>query len=573
MQIDIFRSTRSVAGSRPLGLDTGRDRLSEGWRRRSDLSFAFGTSLIWLMFYNVRFWSETLHAMWHGSLISIAFLGSLFALVWTLQALLLLLMPSRRLMIGAASVGFLVAAVSSYFATRYGIVMNKDMLRNVVETDVPESRALLSAGLIGQFIALGIVPAMLVWKVRLPTMRWSNRLRQRCIAVIGSLAACALALLSCSASYAVFLREYKPIRYLLIPAAPMTSAMGVALDKNEHERGQLVNASGTAQRVSFPHAKPLVVVLVVGETARAPNFQLGGYARETNPQLASTAGVVYFQNTTSCGTATAVSVPCMFSHLPRAEFDVDEAPRYTNLLDALREAGVHVEWRDNNAGCKGVCARVQTIRYRPEADRDLCPHLYCYDEILLNDLAATLASVHTDTVIVMHQIGSHGPAYSERYPSEFEKFKPACHSNQLQRCSPEEVLNAYDNTIAYTDHALALTVELLRGASSHVDAMLLYVSDHGESLGEQGLFLHGLPYAFAPEAQRHVPMLMWLSPSYAARQGVAGDCLASHSATAVSHDNIYHTIMGAAEVRNASYDRQRDIVAMCRRPQLPPDHE
>lgn len=530
----------------------------------SDTAFAFGVSLLWLAVYNARFWQDTAHAMWHGTLGSAVFFVSLFTVAWCLQAVLLLLMPTRRTMIGLASILFVVAAASSYFSLKYGVVMNKDMLRNVLETDADESRALLSGDLVTRMLLLGVLPALLVWKVRLPAMRRTTRLRKRSIAIVGTLALCAVALLTSSASYAVFFREHKPIRFTLMPMAPLTSALGVAFDKNKGDDGPVINASGKAERTAPPRAKPLVVVMVVGETARAANFELGGYSRPTNPELAALDGLVYFPQTTSCGTATALSVPCMFSRLPRSEFDVDEARRYANALDALQSAGVHVEWRDNNAGCKGVCARVETIDFSPEAG---------YDEVMLKDLATKLDTLQSDTVIVMHQIGSHGPAYFERYPSELEKFKPACHSNQLQRCSPEEVVNAYDNTIAYTDHMLARTIGLLREASGHVDTMLMYASDHGESLGEQGMYLHGLPYAFAPDTQTHVPMLMWLSPSYAARRGVDMQCLESHASEPRSHDNIYHTLLGAAEVRNASYDRKLDILAACRDARMPGDFE
>jgi lipid A ethanolaminephosphotransferase len=171
---------------------------------------------------------------------------------------------------------------------------------------------------------------------------------------------------------------------------------------------------------------------VVGETARAANFQLGGYTRATNPQLSAIDGLVYFPETTACGTATALSVPCMFSHLPQREFEVDEAHRYTNVLDALQGAGLDVEWRDNNAGCKGVCARVRQISYHGRQNSTFCRESNCYDEIMLTDLPGKLATFTRDAVIVMHQIGSHGPAYAERYPPQFEKFKPACRSNELQ---------------------------------------------------------------------------------------------------------------------------------------------
>jgi lipid A ethanolaminephosphotransferase len=223
-----------------------------------------------------------------------------------------------------------------------------------------------------------------------------------------------------------------------------------------------------------------------------------------------------------------------------------------------------VEWRDNNAGCKGVCARVPLVNYASRPDPALCPQSYCYDEVMLNGLAERLKNLEQDTVFVFHQIGSHGPAYSERYPPEFEIFKPACHSNRLESCTAQEVRNAYDNTIAYTDYVLAQQIALLQAVSDRVDGVLVYASDHGESLGEQGIYLHGLPYAFAPATQTEVPMLLWTTPGYAQRARLQPGCLHGGAREQVSHDNLYHTILGAAEVRNKAYDASLDLLASCR---------
>ena len=381
------------------------------------------------------------------------------------------------------------------------------------------------------------------------------------------------ALFACSANYAVFFREYKPIRYALSPAAPIVSLAGLL---SAHERrdphAPLIDVAGNVQRTEAPERKPLVLFLVVGETARAANFQLGGYTRATNPRLRNVPGVVYFDHATSCGTSTAVSVPCMFSHLPRARFDVDQASRYTNLLDTLVKAEFAVEWRDNNAGCKGVCARVAQVSYPGAADPASCPNSYCYDEVMLGDLPARLQTMRQDSVVIFHAIGSHGPAYSERYPPQFELFKPACRSNQLQRCSEQEIVNAYDNSIAYTDYVLSRQIELLHANARHLDGVLIYVSDHGESLGEQGIYLHGMPYSFAPRVQKEVPMLLWASPGYLERTGLRMGCVRARSHEAVSHDNLYHTVLGALAVRDAIYDPALDILSGCRGA-VPQNHE
>jgi glucan phosphoethanolaminetransferase (alkaline phosphatase superfamily) len=183
---------------------------------------------------------------------------------------------------------------------------------------------------------------------------------------------------------------------------------------------------------------------------------------------------------------------------------------------------------------------------------------------MLKDLGERLRTIKRDTVIFFHQIGSHGPAYSERYPAAFERFKPACRAYELQHCSQQEVVNAYDNTIAYTDHVLSRQIEMLRAAADTIDGLLIYASDHGESLGEQGVYLHGMPYRFAPRVQKEVPMLLWVSDGYAQRAQLNISCLRQRSKAPVSHDALYHTILGAAEVRDRAYDPSLDVLSSCR---------
>ncbi|MDB5902402.1 MAG: lipid ethanolaminephosphotransferase, partial [Betaproteobacteria bacterium] len=326
---------------------------------------------------------------------------------------------------------------------------------------------------------------------------------------------------------------------------------------------EITDLESPVSRTAPAGKKPLVMFLVIGETARAQNFQLGGYPRATNPELAQ-RGVDYFTNAYSCGTSTAVSLPCMFSGSGRKDFDAARAARGTNLLDALAKAGVAVQWRDNNSGCKGICARVPSVDYRETSSAAFCNAAGCYDEVMLEDLPQALAQLTTDTVIVFHQAGSHGPAYSQRYPKAFEVFKPVCYGNELSRCEPEEVVNAYDNSLLYTDHNVARQIDALKSAAASVDALLLYVSDHGESLGEKGLYLHGAPYMFAPDEQKRVPLLLWMSAEYRKRFGISPACVQGRKAEAVSHDNLYHTVLGAVGVKSARYDPQLDMLAACR---------
>ena len=550
-----------------------RDRWTAGLALHSDVVLILAVSTAWAVLYNLQFWHLSVAAMWHPAPGAALFLTSLFVVIVCVQALLLALVPTRVGLRIAASALFLVAAASSFFSNDYGAVMNTEMMRNLLETDRAEVGGLMSFDLVAHLLVLGVLPAILVWRVTLPPITWRAQLKQRLIFIVAALVVCAVAVFACSANYAVFFRAHKTIRYALSPAAPVVSlARLIAAKEKRDPNAPLIDPAGNVQRVGAVHDKPLVLFMVVGETARAANFQLGGYSRATNPELSGRQDLVYFDQATSCGTSTAISVPCMFSHLAREQFDVEQADRYTNLLDSVTKAGFAVEWRDNNAGCKGVCARVVQASYPGKSDPVHCPNSYCFDEVMLSDLAARLEHVQQDTVVIFHMIGSHGPAYSERYPPEFEVFKPACRSNELQRCTTQEVVNAYDNSILYTDHVVAKQIDLLQANASRFDSVLLYASDHGESLGEQGIYLHGMPYAFAPSTQKQIPMLFWASRGYIERTDLNMNYLKNHSHAEVSHDNVYHTVLGALAVRNAVYDRGLDVLAQCRSA-LPQSHE
>lgn len=540
-----------------------RELWLQGVEFRSEQQFALVVSFIWLLFYNTSFWQQAIATMWHPNLRGAAFIGSLAVLVLLLQAILLLLFPARTLLKVAASLLFPVAAASAWFSDSYGVVMNQDMMRNVLQTDRGEAAALLNANLLLHIAVLGVLPAILVWRVRLPAVSVGRMLSRRLAFIAGSLVVCLLCVFPVSSSYAVFLREHKPVRFTIMPAAPASSLTELLARGNGREAAPLIDVTGNVHHVAEIKPRPIVLFLVIGETARAANFQLGGYAQPTNRGLVGVENLIYYSSATSCGTTTAVSVPCLFSHLPRQNFSVADADRHTNLLDVLQKGGFDVEWRENNAGCKGVCARVTTINYHSDQFASGCHDNECPDEIMLKDLDTRLKGIERNTVIVFHQMGSHGPAYSRRYPPQFEIFKPACHSNQLQHCTQVEVRNAYDNTIAYTSQVLRKQIAALNKAAN-VDAAIIYVSDHGESLGERGLYLHGLPYAFAPREQTHVPLMFWASPGYAHRTHLRMRCLAITARADVSHDNLYHTVLGATELRNDHYQSQLDLLSPCR---------
>ena len=236
------------------------------------------------------------------------------------------------------------------------------------------------------------------------------------------------------------------------------------------------------------------------------------------------------------------------------------------MLNVLARAGLRVVWRDNQSGCKGVCdgdsIEFQSVRnlHVPE----LCGSDGCLDEILLRDLETTVASDDRSQIIVMHQLGNHGPAYFSRYPERFRRFLPTCDTPELRHCTREQIINAYDNALAYTDHVVAATIDFLKAESGRYDTALLYVSDHGESLGEHGLYLHGMPYAIAPREQTHVPMLVWLSPEFERSADIDDECLRGVAGFPASHDNLFHSVLGLMNVDTSVYRADQDLFSKCR---------
>ena len=457
----------------------------------------------------------------------------------------------------------IVSAAAGHFMSQYGILLDDEMIRNIFETDRGEALELLGMGMLVRVTLLGVLPALVIWRLA-PVRQKLSRILLEKAAVAGlTLAILSVAILPFFKEYASMVRNHREIRYLLTPVNYLHSLYVLAAD--------LTVAPAYADPIGQDAAKghqwadvkrPVVTVLVVGETARADHFSLGGYGRETNPRLAA-EDIVYFSDVSSCGTATRVSLPCMFSNLGRQGYSKDEAKHREGLLDVLSHAGIKSVWLDNNAGCKGVCDHSPTWTTAGLNIDGLCEDGECFDGVLLDEMETVIAGSVGDTVIVLHQNGSHGPAYYRRYPEEFRAFTPDCRSDDFGDCTREEIVNSYDNTILYTDYFLAQVIAMLKGYAGAFDTSLLYVSDHGESLGEYGLYLHGTPYFMAPEAQTHVPMLLWTSNAYARDFHLDTACLQSRQSEPLSHDNLFHSMVGLLGVETAAHDKELDLFAGC----------
>jgi len=495
-----------------------------------------------------------------------SFVAACFVALVALHFAVLAAVANRWIVRPLLTVMVIVAAGAAYFMRTFAVILDPTMIQNVLRTDTREARDLLNLSLVAWVVLWSAIPVTFIWWVRLTRVSFAKALLLRVGAVIGALVLAVLAILLVSRDFSSLMRNQREARYLITPGNIL-----YGLGLNSMQRVADVNVVrepvGMDARIirSATSAKPRVFVLIVGETARAANFSLLGYPRETNPELGK-LDVTAFSQVTSCGTSTEVSVPCMFSPFGRADYDEHRIRNSEGLLDVLVHAGYAVKWIDNQSGCKGVCAGkgIEVTRLGASSAPDLCDGKECFDEILVRRLASELAAVRGDTVLVMHMMGNHGPAYFKRYPPEFRRFTPDCATAQLRECTREQVVNAYDNAILYTDHILASLVTTLQQSADRMDSAMLYVSDHGESLGEKGLYLHGIPYAIAPSQQTHVPMLVWLSPSLTASGDVDAGCLRSRANAAWSHDNLFHSVLGLLNVSTAVYRSERDIFHGCR---------
>ncbi|MDB5743542.1 MAG: sulfatase [Polaromonas sp.] len=520
---------------------------------------AAGNIALWKSFGELSVLSDAQGWLFAGALglmivAAMSGLLSLFAWRWMLKP-----------MLGAF---LLAAAGGSYFMMSYHVVIDPAMMANAMQTDPREVRDLLGGKLFLTLLMLWAVPSLVVWRWKVDYGRWPRRAVDNIFQVAVAMLALMLLVMASFSPLASTMRNHKEVRYLINPLNS-AYAMAYLAAKPLQRDASVIRPLGLDARVAATVAtsRPPLLVLVLGETGRSANFGLNGYARNTTPGLAR-HGVSSFLNAWSCGTSTAASVPCMFSDMGREGY---ESRKFNSegLLDVIQHAGMAVLWLDNQSGCKGVCDRVGNVSTANLTDPQLCPGGECYDGIMLKDIDARLAALPADrraqgVVVVMHQMGSHGPAYHLRSPPAYKPFKPECESNDLQNCDRAGLVNAYDNSIAYTDHFLSSTIAWLKTRQSGYDPAMVYVADHGESLGENNLYLHGMPYLVAPDVQKRVPWITWISGAYALRTRVSPDCLRGQSQQKISHDHYFHSVLGLLAIQTQAYRAEFDAYAPCR---------
>lgn len=518
------------------------------------------TSVFFALLCNGLFWKSAMGIQPD----SLRLAASLLLILVGVHSLLMGLLVWRWNAKLVLSVLLIVTALAAYYMGSFHVYMDVSMLRNVLATDFKESRELMTSALIMPLLTLALLPMVVVWRVRLVRRSWGRALAWRAGFLLASVLLVVGGALLSFQDLSSLMRNQREVRYLITPGNYLVGLPRALRNaqpvKPEAKLPVGADAKATARAAD---SRPRLLVLVVGETARAQNWGLNGYARQTTPQLAQ-AGVINFPDMHSCGTNTEVSVPCMFSPFGRRNYDEDKIRGHQSLLHVLEHAGIGTLWRDNQSGCKGVCEGLPTQSLTDAKDAALCAGNRCQDEILLTDLAAEVRAKPGDRVVVLHQLGNHGPSYFERYPASLRRFTPTCDTADLGDCTREQIVNSYDNALLYTDYFLDRTIAALKDLADY-DTALIYLSDHGESLGEKGLFLHGVPYAIAPQEQTRVPQIMWFSPSFTASRGLDLACVRQRAQRYTDHDNLFPSVLGLMQVTTTAYDRQWDLFAGCER--------
>ncbi|MEO6315661.1 MAG: phosphoethanolamine--lipid A transferase EptA [Chitinophagaceae bacterium] len=497
------------------------------------IPFVLLISCLNFLLFHYPFFKFVFNNVDYKSLNGINIIITLMILMLVLNAFVFLLIFSLSRLVGKflLVVFFIVNAMAIYFVNTYNVIIDETMVGNVLNTDYGEATSFISFKLILYIILLGVIPSIYIIRVKL-----INLSIKRFLIVTSVTLLVVLAVAFANASNWLWIdKNSKTLGGLAMPWSYTVNISLFYLHKHKENEKEILLPDATIK-----DSQKSVVVLVIGESARSQNFSLYGYEKNTNPLLSKTPNVFHF-NATSCATYTTAGVKCILEHTHTDDL-------YEILPNYLYRNGVEVIWRTTNWGEPPIHIK----NYQNEAAlMKNCKGEGCnYDEVLLTDLKEQIsASTKNKVLIVLHTSTSHGPVYSKKYPPQFETFKPVCNSVELAKCSHSELINAYDNTIAYTDYILHNVIEDLKQLKEYRSAMI-FLSDHGESLGEKNLYMHGLPLSLAPKEQYEIPFIVWLSDN-SSKQLKPENTL--------SQNYVFHSVLNFLGVQSPVYNEELNI--------------
>ena len=444
---------------------------------------------------------------------------------------LFLLRKVGRVLLAILSV---INAVAVYFVFTYHVIIDATAIENVFNTRYSEASGFFSWSLWLFILAAGVLPA--VFCLLQPVVIGKAK---KMAAYCGASLAVILAVLALNVHQTLWISQHDTeLGGLLQPWSYLVNTCRVISFSHDEQAEEIKLPDGR-----IADSEKAVVVLVIGESARKANFQLYGYRRDTNPLLSRQKGLKVYQ-ATSCATYTTAGSKAILE--PK---NTDEL--YELLPNYAFRTGVDVSWRTSNWGEPPIHIEEYltdselSLRY-PDEDHH-------YDGILFHGLRERIVSSDKNKVlIVLHTSTSHGPQYADKYPKEFEAYKPVAKNVEEGEKNVAMLVNAYDNTIRYTDYLLSNLIDTLRSMDDWHSAMI-FISDHGESLGENKVFMHGLPMKIAPRVQYEIPFLVWTSKDF---RRYKPD---SQLPAVLEQHYVFHSVLNLLSIQSPAYDETFDV--------------
>jgi len=490
-------------------------------------------SFINLVLYHYAFYKFVLNNIEIQSFNGIALLASITVLALLLNAVVFYLLLYGLRMAGKVLMAlfFIINAIAVYFVNTYGVIIDKSMIGNVLNTNYDEASSFFSITFVVYLVVIGIIPAILLFKVKAAKVKFKKFIVQVSLTLVFLL----LLIYANATNWLWIDKHSKQLGALVMPWSYVVNTGRFYKSQNKKNKEEILLPDLTGK----DNTKS-VVVLVIGESARSANFSLYGYGKNTNPLLSATKNL-HVYNAESSATYTTAGIKAILDHKETGKY-------YEILPNYLYRNGIEVFWRTTNWGEPTVhIENYQTKEYL----ENLCQGAQCaYDEVLLYGLKdLVLESTNNKVLIILHTSTSHGPTYYKKYPEEFNQFTPVCRNVELSKCTNEELINAYDNTILYTDYILANLIAELQDLEEYNTSMI-FVSDHGESLGENNLYMHGIPMSIAPAEQYEIPFIVWTS----------NDSLQFKNEEMLSQYNVFHTVLDFLAVESPVYDESMSIL-------------
>lgn len=436
-----------------------------------------------------------------------------------------------------SSLFFICNSIAFYFIKNYNVFFDKTMMGNFLNTDTNEATELFSIKIIFYLFFFGIIPSIVFYRLKITDIKFIKKIKMLGIRILLLVVWTFIT----SSSWLWFDNHSKHLGSLILPWSYSINLLRYKIQSIPQEKPQLLSD------LTFKNDKPTLIVLVIGEASRKANYSLYGYGRKTNRLLSEQDNLTVL-NAESYATYTTASIKCMLSH----QGSKSGLKTYENLPSYLKRFGVKVLWRTDNWGEPDIDVDIYEDKKQIQKDcKKDCERLN-YDEVLLYNLEKQIQKLNSNkTFVVLHQHGSHGPLYNKKYPKEFEYFTPTCKSVELQKCSQEELINAYDNTILYNDYFLNSLIEILKKEKKRV--AMLYISDHGESLGENGFYLHGTPKSIAPKYQYEIPFFVWTNKEF------RNDSKLKQIRGIYTQDYIFHSVLGAFQATSKDHKQQFNL--------------